>query len=467
MSNVIIPCPTCTSKLRMPGDRTLMTTCPSCNTKFKVSHGRIVEVHTSTPGATDRYFAWLAEKGNPFYLRPWFLVFVPFLLIIVGLWYKTTIYEEKVRYAAFQEEPSVNSANYYLKGFGESDRAAGVLRGRDSLQLEDAAASIDSSCDEGACSCYVLKEIQTNTLAADLRGRYAELQEACAFRTVAVKPSMSAVNGFLAKYSNSERYADSIQSIRQNVLDGLVGEFNAKNATQGDLSRDQVFFRGALDYVARSGDNVILVDFTQRTALKDWKDYPQEVKDLTDQMIEFTNAMEKTSYPMPSVRPPGSINSFFRSNTQGLENGLISSVQTKMDSIFGERSLIVRRKPEGESADGIVLNVEYLVSTLEDDMGESGTMPSLYIWSQTESRGYGSNASPVTTRFKGYMLATSIDWDLRMDYPGADGRYGYTKATRPQGEIRNINTETAALQRMMSTAFDEFSRSFLEEFGVK
>lgn len=454
----------------MPSDKVIQTQCPACGRQFQVAYGKIQDdpMATATGGKVTgllyRYNSWAYSKGNPFYLKPWFVAVMLGVLFYGVRYLNDNVYEEYKRYNAFADAPSLESANDYLAKFSTADRADEVRFQRDSLELEAAAITIEDSCDLGECNCVVLSSVRSGTLSPDLRGRLAALQEDCAFRTAAEAPTMANVNSYLAKYSNSPAYTDTIEAIRRNVLDMLVPNYEASLKNDGQFTTEQRFFRGALAYVAQTGNNAIYVDYTQRKALKDWKDYSQEIRDQTDQIMELSNTLEGTTHPIPSKSPPESINKFFQSNTQTLESTLISSIQLKVDSLFGPRTLLVRKVQDGKKTDGIVLNVEYLVSTLEDDFGEMGTIPSLYVWTQTETRGYGN--TPVSTRFKGYMLATGIEWDLSMKVPGVTQRYTYRQNSRPQAEIRDVNTQTAALQRMMSTAFNDFSASFLKEFGV-
>lgn len=470
----ILPCPSCSRRLRMPADKVISTQCPACGRQFKVAYGKVQDDPLATGaggkvnGLMERYKSWAYSKGNPFYLKPWALIVMLGVLFYGGRYFIDNVYKEYQAHNAFTANPGVETGNDYLAAFPSSDNAKAVRQQRDSFQLEAAAITIDDSCDLGLCNCDVLNAVRSGTLSGGLRARYATLREDCAFRTAAEDPTMGNVNGFLAKYSNSLAYADSIESIRRYVLNGLVANYDANLELKGAApSSNQTFFRNALGFVSETGNNQIVVDFTQRKNLKDWDDYSQEVRDATDNIMELSNTLEGTSHPTPGNRPPGSINKFFQSNTGELESFLVKSIQTKIDSIFGEKTLLVRKVQDGRKTEGIVLNVEYLVSTLEDDFGEMGTIPSLYVWTQTESGGYGSSASTIKSRFKGYMLATGIEWDLSMDYPGAKGRYTYQQSSRPNAEIRDINTESAALTRMMATAFDDFSKSFLAEFGVE
>lgn len=458
----------------MPGDKVIQTQCPACGKRFKVDHGKIQDDPLATGagnavnGLMERYRSWVFSKGNPFYLRPVFVVVGLGILFFLGNHFYENIYRERQLHSAFAEAPTVAAANDYLADFSNSDRSEWMRHQRDSLRIEAAASTITSTCDLGACDCNTLRSIQTSGLDDNLRARYATLREDCAFRTAAEEPTMKNVDGFLAKYSNSMVYGDSIKAIKRKVLARMVSDYDASLPAGSTLSADQQFFRNALSYVATSGDNTIYVDYVQRKSLKDWTDYSQETLASVDQVMELSNTLQETYYPLPSSSPPESINRFFKDNTGELESFLIKSIRTKVDSLFGPGTLRVRRKADGTSPKGILMNVEYLVSTLEDDLGEMGSIPSLYVWTQTESRGYSREPdTDARVTFKGYMLATGIEWDLTMRYPGAPRAYVYQQSSRPQAEIRNVNTQTQAQLRMMATAFHNFSESFLAEFGVE
>lgn len=287
----------------------------------------------------------------------------------------------------------------------------------------------------------------------------------------------NAVNGIMHRYrswayssgySNSLVYGDSILAIKRSVLALAVSDFDANLPVGAKLSRNQRFFRNALVYISETGQNTIYVKYNQRKALKDWTDYDAKTLESVDEIMELSNMLEGTKYPKPSVSPPESINRFFKDNTSDLESFLVKSIRTKVDSLIGLGTLRVQRHSNAGPATGIFMNVDYFVSTLEDDFTGYGSMPSLYIWTQTEESSYESiKVEGGNARFKGYMLATGIEWKLEVKYPVVERPYVYTQSSRPQAEIRDVNTQTQAQLRMMATAFHNFSEPFLAEFGVE
>lgn len=458
----------------MPSDKIIQTQCPACGRQFKVAYGKVQEDPLSTGagnavnGIMHRYRSWAFSKGNPFYLKPWALVVMLGILFYGGRYIKDNVYEEHVRYSAFESDPSVETANHYLAGFFRDGKADAVRHVRDSFQIETAALSINSSCDTGACNCESLSRITWRDLDDGLKTRYTTLREDCMFRTAAEEPTMGNVDKFLSGYSNSLVYGDSILAIKRSVLARAVSDFDANLPVGAKLSRNQRFFRNALVYISETGQNTIYVKYNQRKALKDWTDYDAKTLESVDEIMELSNMLEGTKYPKPSVSPPESINRFFKDNTSDLESFLVKSIRTKVDSLFGLGTLRVQRHSNADPATGIFMNVDYFVSTLEDDFTGYGSMPSLYIWTQTEEPSYGSiKVEGGNARFKGYMLATGIEWKLEMKYPGVERPYVYTQSSRPQAEIRDVNTQTQAQLRMMATAFHNFSESFLAEFGVE
>lgn len=430
----------------------------------------------SSGGRMHQFRKWRAARGNPFYLRTGVMVSFLVLVVAATVWFRTTIYEENSRYNTFITSPTAAAADYFLDGFAKSSRAAGVRVMRDSLRFEEAASSVKQSCATGHCRCFVLEEVQPEALTPDLRTRYDEMRRMCSYQRIRQYPDIDLIDQFLTRFPEDTVYVERVLTIRQSLAEGQPPVLISGD---DDVKPQQSFLKGVVDYAAESGNKVISVKFTQRTALKDYEDYPEEIRAATDRVIALGNELEGTHYPPPSEKPPVSINTFFKGNTGALENRLMRIIQVRMDRLFGDRALVVKRSNE-ESPAGIVLDVEYLVSTLEDNFGDIGFAPSLYVWQTQNGRGLNNmdpeilkNIPPedleriMRTIFRGYLLATNIDWDLVMYYPGSSTIETYAISTRPQAEMQNVESNNMALKRMMETAFSRFADSFLAEFGDK
>ena len=70
-------------------------------------------------------------------------------------------------------------------------------------------------------------------------------------------------------------------------------------------------------------------------------------------------------------------------------------------------------------------------------------------------------------QFKGYLLATNIDWELTMSYSGNVKPYYYEESSCPMANINNVASQTDAYRKIMSTAFGNFSLVFLIRFGAE
>ena len=455
MSTMIIPCPSCSRQLRMPNDRVIKTGCPSCGRKFKVDHGRVVEIFAANTTASGEqltgYWKWLAEKGNPFYLRPWFLVGVPLVLLIAGLIFRNTIYEENSRYNALMENPTSAAADYFLDGFATSGRAGEVRALGDSLRFEEAAIAVNASCDDNLCRCLVLDAIKPQSLSPSQQERHLELSKSCAYQRITQTPDTTLIDRYFMRYLTlgDTVYLSKGMELRDSTIALQEAAFTEKIRKR---RRGESFLNKALEYAAANDNRTIAVRFNQRKMIKDYDDYSEEVRQATDEMIATANKEGGgTSYPPVSQNKPASIAAFFNKNTDDLEKRLIKVLQSELDSHFRGRSLTLKRVTEDDDLGGIVLDVEYLISTLEDQIGFFQSVPSLYVWQTEMDRGL--NDIPANLRdqitpeqmsmlaglsFKGYLLATSIDWDLTMDYPGAPERVVYATTTRPQAEIKNV-----------------------------
>jgi len=511
---VIIPCPSCQRSLRMPADRNLRADCPHCGRQFYVAYGKLdternktVEIKNEGAGIATKYNRWRLRNGKPWYTAPVFLLSLLMALVVGGMVFKVAFLNEWNAFDRYQEERSLESANDYLSNFDSRANAAVVRNGRDSLLVDEARIAMETSCERGSCDCIPFERIHNKLVLSDWIDHVVSGYEECLFRTLATEPEIQRVNTFLNRYPNSV-FLDSVQNIRTSLLKNAIADFD-RARKPGKASASQVFFRNTLDYLAANNDNTIRIVFRQETKLKDWDEYSDEERAIVDKFTSFNNAMAETDYPEPSSQPPTSIKNFFSASTGSLENRLTLTVQTKMDTLFGTGMIQVNKHHGTDKPTGLVMEIDYRVSTLEEDAGPQGKFPSLYVWSSTPTNEFGlpttldpeqrrilrealadaddklrrqlleqypdllseDPESGTTKRaghqFKGYLLATNIDWELTMSYPGNVKPYYYEESSRPMANINNVASQTDAYRKMMSTAFDNFSLEFLIRFGAE
>jgi len=511
---VIISCPSCKRSLRMPADRNLRADCPHCGRQFYVAYGKLhternktVEIKNEGAGYGTRYNRWRMRNGNPWYTAPIFIFGLLLATLIGVMVFKVAFLDEWNAFAHYQQERSLTSAKDYLRSFGSRANAAVVRFGRDSLLVDQARIAMETSCDRGGCDCTAYRHLQHTEMVSEWKDRAVFAYEECRFRTLATAPQIPLVNEFTGTYPTSV-FIDSVRSIRTALLKDAIADYDRARGG-GKASASQIFFRNTLDYLAANDDNTIRIVFRQEKDLKDWMDYGPEARQIVDQYTTMGNAMEGTAYPLPGQQPPASIKTFFTASTSSLEQRLTATVQTKLDTLFGVGMIQVKQHAGTTKPEGLVMEIDYRVSTLEEDAGPQGRFPSLYIWSSMRTNDFGlpskldpeqrrlllellSDAEPETRRqilaqypdilteeadnaargpsdrqFKGYLLATNIDWELTMSYPGNVKPYKYEEVSRPMANINNVESQTGAYRKMMSTAFDNFSLAFLVRFGAE
>ena len=502
MTTATLNCPNCAKKLRIPIDRTILATCPFCNDKFHVDHGKINGQRAAPAQAPGGH-------PDPWYTRPvaWIAgIFLVFLALMIY----NIFFAESRAYARFQEHPTVANGEQYIRQYRGTPRADTVQMRVEGLRLDNKIKQMESSCERGYCSCLTDWERKNfaERLSAEDAERARAAHEACSYQLAVQGKSVAHLEKFARNFPNS-KYLAEIQQLRAQSLANALTAYDAKhpNAT----TEGQQFFRAALEVMVDNQAPQIGVVFASSRELKDWQDYSAEEIELTDQIFQINNAIEQTDYPAPSARPPGSIKNFMTNNASQLEEGLIKSIRQRMDELFGENILTVSRITGSDATDhpGPVIYVTYNIKTLEEE-GPGGHFPSLYVWSTTPMNAAGlpqklSREERIQFRelyrtggnevkqellrlypdlltldpadipedsqrdrvFKSYLLATSIDWELRMTYPGASSNYSYESSTRPRANISQVTNMNDAYRRMLETSFDNFALDFLGRFGVE
>ena len=534
MPSTTVPCPTCSKFLRVPEDRVIVANCPFCNDSFTVAHGRVDGRADQSPPrqekqrTEDRSRTDAKDEFGPTvitgpdgetYARkptrdregPWHAQLASRIglglgvLVISMIGYHVFLVQGRVL-NALRDNPTLLGVEAYEEEYGSSPEVTDL---RDSLRIAEAAASDAAACATTNCNCQHLTDLSLYSLAQNGRKRAAVALEECLYREAVKGNSPTLIDRYADLYPSSDRLPAVLRARGQVFRNALVRYNAAHPDTETD---DQRFFRAALQHIADSGNNRLGIHFTASEELKDWQDYDAAVLERTDQLFALNNIMEETDYPAPSEQPPGRIRNFVTRNTGSFEKKLIEAVQAKMDDLFGAGLLRVGylSPNELESFDGVRMDIDYTVSTLEEDDGNGLRFPSLYVWTQTETNALGLPATltreeriafrkmyeegdDLTRRslvemyptlllidpetmpeeperkgtFKSYLLATSIAWDLRMTYPGASRPYRYRETSRPRANISSVQSTDEAYRRMLETSFDNFSLSFLSRFGVE
>ncbi|MEL7220062.1 MAG: hypothetical protein AAGJ93_02015 [Bacteroidota bacterium] len=236
-------------------------------------------------------------------------------------------------------------------------------------------------------------------------------------------------------------------------------------------------------------------------ALKDWEDYPEESHQFLDMMSAFNETEAFAQYPKPSDAPPPSIRNYFKSNNDDLQQIIVNALQSRLDSVFLPNPFQLERMGvSGQTGKAPIIQIDYKIETLADEAGEL-SIPTLYVQQRSVGFENASNESEQELRsliarsqkgedvtaelqalqqkimveemennpnglFQGYLLATSINWEMQFKIPEIASVYAFQTVSQPNNSFSNIQSNNDAYRRMMESTFVNYAMQLAEGFGI-
>jgi len=118
------------------------------------------------------------------------------------------------------------------------------------------------------------------------------------------------------------------------------------------------------------------------------------------------------------------------------------------------------KEKEDANYDKPTMYLDYNVSTLSEKF-EGGTYPSIYV----HTEGDGSNNSRGGY-FKGYILATGIEWDFTFSIPNHNNEIKIKTESRPNSSFSGLRNQGDAYYVMMQSAFENYAAKIADDFGL-
>lgn len=516
--NTIISCPTCQKKLRAPANKRIYFNCVNCGTLIHLANGAIVssrerielkeeergnQGRRSTHQGTYRQ-ASRANTGS----QPSFWASIPSqakwsvaaaaILFFSVLAYQLSQVEHRY-FADIMETEDAGKIKRYLNGYSDGLYRAQVTRLRDSLTFVKAYFDQQKSCNLESCDCSQLAALTKQNLSYDSLIISAAYED-CLLRNVGYHNSFIALNTYREAFPQG-RYMDSVNMISNQLWQGLRQQYTHRISSQQVTAKARQFFQQLLNFGQASGHSAIRVNFGYELALKDWEDYPQETYQFLDMMTEMSNTEQQAKYPKPSAAPPPSIRNYFRTSNNDLQQIIVNALQNRLDSVFVPNPFQLQHIDAADNAGKApTILIDYKIETLADQMGDF-SIPTLYIQQRSIGLENASNESEMELRrliarskqgedvtaalqalqkkieaeeleknpygqFQGYLLATSIDWQMEFNIPDSTTSFAFQTISRPNSSFSNIQSNQDAYRRMMESTFVNYAVQLAEGFGI-
>lgn len=511
----IIDCPTCRKQLRIPSDKRIRFNCTSCGTlihadlgKITSSRKRIILDDKGRQAGAGRQRNYqgrpdsgTSKKRKASKLPQWvkWAVAGVFALLIGASAYKYS-QREYYHFASIQETQSLEDMRYYLLFYPQGEYRKDVLHLRDSIQFTRAYNESQANCSPDAgCVCSPMGELLAEGVSYKTEWASSKYEE-CLLQNASLRNSFREVEIYREAFPTG-KYLDSISVLEDRLWLSLRQQYDERSRKLGTPAKARDFVNQLLSLGQTSTKHEIRVNFAYEMSLRDWEDYPEAAHDILDTFNIVNNLLgEGPSYPNPSTQPPPSIRDYLRSSNSGLQNIIVNALQSRLDSVFSPNPFrLVEMKAGSGDTTGPSILIDYKIETLSTDYGQVEA-PELYVHQRSVGLEEASNEAELELQrlilrskkgedvtaelqalqkrieaeeraksphglFLGYLLATSIDWQMEFQLPNSDETYEFASTSQPNSSFSNIQNNRDAYRRMMESTFVNYAVQLAEGFG--
>jgi hypothetical protein len=420
-------------------------------------------------------------------------------VLIVGLFAYQISQIEHRYYADIQKTKDASKIKRYLRGYPEGVYRAAVTRLQDSLDFEKVYQEQQGSCDFSSCDCSGLGQLVQKNLSYEPQLISAAYED-CLLRNANYRNNFPALTAYREAFPQG-RYLDTVNAISDQLWAQLRHQYLQRISTQQVSAKARQFFQQLLDFGQSTGQLAIRVNFGYELALKDWEDYHADTYSYLDMLTEMKNAEQNANFPKPSSVPPPSIRNYFRSSNNDLQQMIVNALQSRLDSVFTPNPFQLKRiDAEASTGKAPTIQIDYKIETLAETLGNL-RIPTLYVQQRSVGFENASNETELELRrliarskkgedvtaelqalqkkiieeeiassphglFQGYLLATSIDWDMQFSIPDSETKFAFQTISKPNSSFSNIQSNQDAYRRMMESTFVNYAVQLAEGFGI-
>lgn len=476
MSKATVSCPKCRAQMNIPRMSQLRFHCESCGLLIEAQHGEIVtdrmgkriasaSVVTNPQPKNTGYTPPPLHESPPLAGPNWGRIIgvAAAVILFVGGFFYWFSQMEKNAYEACSEKPSISSINNFLRQYPDGDYRNQAVYLKDSILYQNALTDFDNTTKNfPVCECGKLARL--NEQKSSYKPEQVTLTyEKCLLQRASTANTFKDLEVYKNTFSGGQ-YLDSVAVLENNLWSNLNAQYANRTKTQDVSTKAKRFVKELLAYGQKTQKTNINIRFESVLDLQDWKDYPQESRDLADMLTGYSNKEGGTNYPLPSESPPPSIrNGFSASDNTRMQSKIVDALQLRLDSVFMPNPFIINLSSDsGSFNDAPNITVDYKIETLAGDY-TALKFPNLYV--HTEETTYG-NKGTGNYAFKGYILATGVKWDMQFKIPDNEIDYNLKTDSRPNSSFSGLRNMSRVYQLMMQSTFENYALTLANGIGL-
>ncbi len=449
---IIITCPNreCKEQFRVPSNKHIKASCPKCKTLLLIDMGLIQSYSLADNFFSSKYGKNTADvetiTSTSIFWQKWKkeICVASLLIVLAYLFYPG----EYLSYRKAITEKSLPPIDSYLHQYPNGKYKDEVFFLKDSIFFDKVKLLINNH----DCDAF---DIYVDNIGIEGRNfeKVKQESEKCKINFIENNPTIKNVVNFLTKHPTSIYNFRALQlydSLWHNIY--KTYDINVAN------SDAKTFFRLVLDNAKESRDFRVGVTFNSKIALKDWEDYPIEVRNKIDNIYALFNKIDNISLPPPGKTDMPSIkNVFIETKKQEMQENVIGRIKQQLEQIFGEQLIDVipiNKEDTEQTKTPSTIFIDYDVKSSSPE--NQSEFPSIYVYSQTEKK---------IKRYLGYVLGVSISWKMTMVTAQQSKNYKLGYASKAENEYSNVGNMNDVYSTMVDHNFMHFADYIGKNFG--
>jgi len=445
--------------MRIPNNKHIKFRCSSCKTELEAKNGNIINASTQNEKSEE------VNYGMVFYpnkMRLMVTIVSVIAIFLISYVFYDSYNRERWSYEHIEEKPYTSLINKHLLRFENGEYTDILTLMRDSIYYNETMDDYNSSMFKVGYDCGEFKrtyEKMESYKIQELKNEY----ERCMFNKVVNAKEFEPIVNYKSEFPDS-KYLDSIETIENGIWAALETKYKERSREKNISKNKSQFLLKLLNNARDQDDYTISVIMESDWDLKDWFDYTEAERGLVDTLVHYGNMMKGLDYPLPSESVPPVIKAKFSHINESSQNQIIKALQSRLDSIFMPNPFVLKLEKGKVDASKQTILIDYKIETLSEKY-ENGSYPSIYV--HTEEVSSNANGSPNRHRFfKGYLLATSIEWNFKFSIPSSSKTIEIKSNSRPNSSFSGVNSQDGAYRVMMESSFYNYAEKIADDFGL-
>lgn len=389
------------------------------------------------------------------------------------------ILKDYLYYRKVQKNQNLESVNRYL---GEFPKGIYAKEARE-LQDEYSFAEAKKLGSAEAYDNYIKKFEEEGKYLEEARKQ----AEALHFESLSQRSDLEEIIRFLKRFPDS-KYQTELQQLEKELWTNYLSSFNASAKNHGYHQKSIDALNALFNYMQSNRFTHLYISSQySEDNLKDWIDYPQEVRLIWENQDNLQLAFDRSLIPLsfmqskfdsslmlptqlrlPSDNPPLSVKSYMNTNDiYRIISELPKRLNSELKKAFDFPKIhLVRSNEIPKDAPSITINCYPINKEIQ-----VGDIKSPYFYMRLRTRSSNSRRSPSdisATIFNGYMMAINIEWSMQFHHGDEAQKplFSMTLPTRLSTHYLNKSNVRKEYNKMVETSFKQFSQALAKETNI-